>query len=74
MKYIIEIHENREPGVTRFSATVEGLDNCVLEEPTLDDMYKNAPEVVKAVIETSNECGSTFPLPTAFEFRLLISA
>jgi predicted RNase H-like HicB family nuclease len=74
MKYIIEIHENDEPQGVRFWATVEGLPNCPLAENTIDELYRNAPEVIKAVIETSNERGSTFAIPTGFEFRVSVPA
>ncbi|MBI1291214.1 hypothetical protein GC173_08210 [bacterium] len=74
MKYTIEVHENEDPQGVRFWATVEGLPNCPLAENTIDDLYRHAPEVIKDVIETSNDRGANFPIPTAFEFRLLVNA
>ncbi len=74
MKYIINVEECHEPNTVRFWGTVEGLDCCNIAEETLDEFYKSAPEVIRAVIETSNERGASLPVPTAFEFRLLVNA
>lgn len=74
MKYIITIEECNEPNTVRFWGEVEGLPGCHIAENTLDEFYQTAPEIIKTIIETSNERGSTFPIPTAFEFHLTVSA
>lgn len=73
MKYIIEIHENENPGGVRFWADVLPLE-CALEEETIDDLYRNAPSIIKDVVELSNKDGANLPIPTSFEFRLLVNA
>lgn len=74
MKYTIEVHENEDPNGVRFWATVVGLEGCGLAEETIDDLYRNAPEVIKTVIETSNARGANLPMPTEFEFHLSVGA
>ena len=76
MKYIVNIEECHEPNTVRFWGTVEGpgMEGCNIAENTLDEFYKSAPDVINAVIEVSNERGANLPVPTAFEFRLLVSA
>ena len=73
MKYIIEIHENENPDGVRFWANVLPIE-CALEENTIDDLYRNAPSIIKDVVELSNERGANLPVPTAFEFRLVVNA
>lgn len=74
MNYIVEIHESDDPNGVRFWASVHGLEGCGLAEETLDELYRNAPGIIKDVIETSNERGANIPAPTGFEFRLLLPA
>jgi hypothetical protein len=73
MKYVIEVHENENPDGVRFWATVHPTE-CALEEESIDDLYRNAPSVIKDVVEISNQNGANLPIPTAFEFRLLVNA
>jgi hypothetical protein len=74
MRYQIQIHENESPSGVRFWATVAGLDGCLMEEESIDDLYRNAPGIIRDVIQTSNEHGANLAQPTHFEFRLLANA
>lgn len=74
MKYLIRVHENDDPNGVRYWATVQDLDGCNLAEETLDELYRNAPGVIRDLIETSNERGASIPTPTGFEFRLSVPA
>jgi hypothetical protein len=73
MKYLIGIHENEDPKGVRFIANVFPIE-CVFEEESIDELYRNAPSIIKDVVELSNNNGAGLPLPTAFEFRLLVNA
>ncbi len=74
MKYVVEIHENENPAGVRFWATVIGLDGCLMEEESIDELYRNAPGIIRDVIQTSNGQGANLAEPTHFEFRLLVNA
>jgi predicted RNase H-like HicB family nuclease len=76
MKYIVNIEECREPDTVRYWATVEGelMEGCHIAEETLEELLRNAPSIIKDVVELSNEDGANLPIPTAFEFRLLVNA
>jgi hypothetical protein len=74
MKYLIQIHENENPDGVRFWATVAGLDGCLIEEESIDELYRNAPGIIRDVIQASNEHGANLAQPSHFEFRLLASA
>jgi hypothetical protein len=76
MKYVINLEECNEPKTVRFWGTVEGrgMEGCHIAEDSLDEFYKTAPEVIRAVVEVANERGANLPIPTAFEFRLLVNA
>jgi predicted RNase H-like HicB family nuclease len=71
MRYVINVEECNAPNTVRFWGTVEGLEACHIAEDTLDEFYRSAPEVIRDVIETSNERGANLPVPSSFEFRLL---
>lgn len=74
MKYIVRIRENEDPDGVRFWATVDGLDGCLIAEETIDALIRNAPGIIRDVIETSNARGSSFALPTEFEFSMSVAA
>jgi hypothetical protein len=74
MKYTIIIEENHDPNGVRFGGIVEGYDGWVIAEETLDELHRNAPGIIRDLIETSNENGANIPAATAFEFRLLVNA
>jgi hypothetical protein len=76
MKYIINIEECQEPNTVRYWATVEGrgMEGCHIAENTLEELLQVAPGIIRDVVELSNTEGAGLPVPTAFEFRLLVSA
>ncbi|MBI1290610.1 hypothetical protein GC173_05140 [bacterium] len=76
MKYIINVvDDEEEPGAVRHWATVEGLDGCFLAENSREELFQNAPGIIRDFIEISNHDGSSrFPAPTSFEFRVLVHA
>jgi len=53
---------------------VAGLDGCLIEEESIDELYRNAPGIIRDVIQTSNERGANLAQPTHFEYRLLANA
>lgn len=45
-----------------------------LADETLEELIKEAPDVIRAVVELSNNKGLGLPAPSSFEFRHLVSA
>ncbi|MBX3728350.1 MAG: hypothetical protein KF858_04125 [Candidatus Sumerlaeia bacterium] len=73
MRYIINVEECDLPDTVRYWATVEGLEGCNLAEDTIEELFRNAPGIIRDFIELSNRDGSNnFPTPTEFEFRHLV--
>jgi predicted RNase H-like HicB family nuclease len=76
MRHIINLEEFNEPGTVRYWATVErrGMEGRHLAGETLEDLIGEAPDVIRSVVELSNEEGANLPTPTEFEFRHLVHA
>lgn len=74
MNYIIIVHKNDADGEDRYWATVEDLKGCHLAEQTLEALEQAAREVVPDFIALSNADGASYPAPTSYEFRMMVTA